>query len=139
MHLANKVLGRLGFFVRRSTAGYLDFDSLVLSRALCVSEFTFVQIGANDGVTADPIRPILSLIDAKPVGIVVEPVSEYFEELKTEYSSFEGVTPLQLAIHPSRRELTLYYPSKSSRKFSSSLAKGIASADPEHWKKSSFL
>jgi FkbM family methyltransferase len=102
-------------------------------------QFSFVQIGANDGVTADPIYPLLGLMKSHVVGTVLEPVSEFFGELQENYKRIPGVRLIRAAVHPTADSLTIYYPSKSARSGISKLAKGIASANPNHWEKSDFL
>jgi len=139
MHPLNSLLARVGLSVKKTSSGFFDFDSLVLAMTRRLDEFSFVQIGANDGVTSDPLARLLPLIKGRIIGTVVEPVSEYFAELVSNYQQYPAVKPLQFAIHPRADHLTIFYPSKASRKKSGPLAKGIASADPDHWRKSNFV
>ena len=48
-------------------------------------EFYFVQIGANDGLRADPIRPLVMQYHLR--GLLVEPMPDIFKELKANYAS----------------------------------------------------
>jgi len=95
----------------------------------------FVQIGANDGRRADPIHDFLAINRRRVAGLVIEPVSSYFAQLKQTYAAFPNITPLQLAIHHSATELTMY---KADPSFPGlpDWAHGIASLDPEHHRRS---
>lgn len=95
----------------------------------------FVQIGANDGRRADPIHDFLAINRRRMAGLVIEPVSSYFAQLKQTYAAFPNITPLQLAIHHSATELTMY---KADPSFPGlpDWAHGIASLDPDHHRRS---
>src|SRR5262249_23534355 len=58
--------------------------------------FFFVNIGANDGVSNDPIYPFLPEYDWR--GIVVEPLAPMIEELRRNYRDFPGIVFEQAAI-----------------------------------------
>jgi len=139
MHPINRLVGKTGYFIKNARSSYLDFDSLVLSLSQRKGRLNFVQIGANDGVTADPIYHLLPMVSEPVRGLLIEPVTEYFNELSNNYSKYRGIDVLRTAIHPTARHLTIFFPSVLSRQNSGLLAKGIASADPEHWRKSSYL
>lgn len=68
-------------------------------------EFFFVNIGANDGVTNDPIYPFLRRHRWR--GIAVEPVDYICRELRRNYAEFEGVIVEHAAIAATPRPL--YY------------------------------
>src|SRR5262245_27368062 len=58
--------------------------------------FFFVNIGANDGVSNDPIYPFLR--EHAWRGIVVEPFAPLLEELRSNYRDFSGIIFEQAAI-----------------------------------------
>jgi FkbM family methyltransferase len=59
-------------------------------------DFFFVNIGANDGVSNDPIYPFLRKYGWR--GIAVEPLGYVCDELRRNYAQFEGVVVEQSAI-----------------------------------------
>lgn len=59
-------------------------------------QFFFVQIGANDGVTMDPIHKHILKFDWQ--GILVEPVKFYFEQLVENYEGQNGLKFENIAI-----------------------------------------
>jgi FkbM family methyltransferase len=70
------------------------------------SDFFFVQIGAFDGVTADPIYDLVCKHGWH--GILIEPQIEAFELLKKNYAGHQGLQFLNLAIGPHDGEISLY-------------------------------
>jgi len=58
--------------------------------------FTFVQVGAFDGRTADPIRPLVEEFGIR--GIVVEPQARLLETLTANYAAYPQVTVVNAAI-----------------------------------------
>lgn len=50
------------------------------------SSFSFIQVGANDGVSFDYLFEIVTNRNSK--GIVIEPIKEYYDELVKNYESF---------------------------------------------------
>jgi FkbM family methyltransferase len=68
-------------------------------------DFFFVNIGANDGVSNDPIYPFLSTYRWR--GIAVEPLGYLCDELRVNMAPFEGVAVEQAAI--AAQPGTFYY------------------------------
>ena len=62
-------------------------------------DFFFIQIGANNGQRFDPIHHLLVREKELIKGIAIEPVQEYFEELKLTYKDFPQIKLLKTAIH----------------------------------------
>jgi FkbM family methyltransferase len=58
--------------------------------------FTFLQIGANDGISTDPFREFMIRPHAR--GITTEPVPEYFARMQANYSYYPNVIPENHAI-----------------------------------------
>ncbi len=63
--------------------------------------FFFVNVGANDGISNDPIYPFLHEFGWR--GIAVEPLEPVFAELQRNYRAFPGVILEQAAIAPEPR------------------------------------
>jgi FkbM family methyltransferase len=59
-------------------------------------KFTFLQIGANDGITTDPYREFM--IRQTFRGIAVEPVPSTFIKLQYNYQPYANVLPLNCAV-----------------------------------------
>ena len=66
-------------------------------------DFFFVNIGANDGISDDPIYPFIKKYGWK--GIAVEPVPDTFKLLKQNLSAFEGIIFENVAIGQDGREI----------------------------------
>jgi FkbM family methyltransferase len=64
-------------------------------------EFFFVNIGANDGVSNDPIFPFLEQYRWR--GIAVEPVEHICAELRQNLARFDGIIVEQVAIAAASR------------------------------------
>jgi hypothetical protein len=63
--------------------------------------FFFVDIGANDGMVADPICPFIRPYGAR--GIFVEPVPYVFERLQANYADVPGIVFENVAVAPTPR------------------------------------
>lgn len=97
------------------------------------SNFTFIQVGANDGISFDFLYGFVT--KRKSVGVVVEPIKEYYNELKENYSNYSEIVKINKAIHPTEKQITLYKISPNSLNKYPDWVKGIASFDKEHHKK----
>ena len=91
-------LNRVGFDIIRSAPGYkavripqigstisplkLIFRSLFQVEKM---DFFFIQIGANDGLRSDPIHELI--IRHQLHGLLVEPLPEFFSQLKKNYQT----------------------------------------------------
>ena len=70
------------------------------------SKFFFVQIGANDGISFDPIY---NLVTKEQVhGIALEPVTSIYQKLKKNYANFPNVVLVNKDIHKTEKEMVLY-------------------------------
>jgi FkbM family methyltransferase len=70
--------------------------------------FFFVQLGANDGVQADPIRSYILRYRLR--GVLVEPVPDVYARLAESYKTEDYLTFVNGAITEQERTLTLYRP-----------------------------
>lgn len=66
----------------------------------------FVQVGGFDGVSFDPLRQ--QVVDKNLTGLIVEPIPQYFEKLRTLYAGSERVTPVNCAITEEDGERTIW-------------------------------
>jgi FkbM family methyltransferase len=60
-------------------------DALLRDFATSVSDAIFLQIGANDGFTGDPLNPLIERPDTHWRGVLVEPVAHLFARLSERY------------------------------------------------------
>jgi FkbM family methyltransferase len=87
-------------------------------------DFFFVNIGANDGVVADPTYPFIRKYGWR--GIAVEPVPYVFEQLERNYAGLDGVILEQAAI--SNRQESFWYVEQGSGTIDY-IAQGMGSLD----------
>ena len=81
--------------------------SLLFSHCYLQSEdFFFIQIGANDGVMDDPIYNFVQRYNLS--GIAVEPIDDYYQELKESYGTNNNVITVKKAIHPYKDKEIIY-------------------------------
>jgi len=78
---------------------------MVLAGGRC-SDFTFVQIGANDGVSNDPIRRFVLKYGFR--GVLVEPQPDVFARLQRNYQGLSGVAFENAAIAGRDGEVQMY-------------------------------
>lgn len=69
-------------------------------------QFFFVQVGAFDGQSGDPLFDLIRQRHWK--GVLVEPQLDVFEQLKRNYSDCEGLQFFPVAIGPENTEITFY-------------------------------
>jgi FkbM family methyltransferase len=114
------------------TAKSEGFEALLLRRLAQLKRsnetFFFLQIGANDGISHDPIHAFVSAF--KIAGIVVEPLPDVFERLCATYSKHPQIKKLNIAVHEELERVTLYRPAKDSGDENS----GIASLNQDRFK-----
>lgn len=79
-----------------------ELSKLTLSK----KNINFVQVGANDGRTADLIYPLVKRFGW--TGLLVEPVPELFSDLKNNYSDISGLKFERSAVAECKGSLPLY-------------------------------
>jgi len=109
--------------------GFLDG---VLTGLLCRNEtLGLLQVGANDGVTVDPVRDFLTRNRGKVGAVLVEPLPDVFEILSRNYKDQPRIRLLNAAVGLDG-PLTLYRIRKEyNDKYSGIIATGITSVDRE--------
>jgi len=132
--LVKSSLRKRGYkIIRADEPNILEYllHSLLVRKVL-----VFVQIGANDGRTADPLFEFVTHHHQKVRGLVIEPVEDYFQELVANYRLYPSITPVNIAIHRTEKEMTIHRVDPAQQRANSRLRKGIASFDPMHHKRS---
>jgi FkbM family methyltransferase len=98
-----------GFCVNPHEIIYLDFDFIVrdyLSRLEEPGNVTFLQVGAMDGETADPLQDYVRRYEWR--GLLIEPQSYYFEQLQDTYADQENLEFFNGAVDHDSGFRTLY-------------------------------
>jgi len=101
------------------------------------SNFSFLQVGANDGISFDSLYSFVT--QRKISGIAVEPIQEYYKELRSNYLKFPNVLTVNKAVHETVRTATIYRIDAKEIEQYPDWVKGIASFDKEHLTKFEFL
>jgi len=115
--------------------GVFDFESFLYRYLEVHKTLAFIQIGANDGVMNDPVYEFVTKNSKSVSGFVLEPLPEVFSKLVKNYAAFPKILPLNLAIHNTQDEMPLYQVKPEYFSMLPEFARGIASFDSEHWKK----
>ena len=95
---------------------------------------TFVQIGAHDGLSGDPIRPLILENDGWS-GVLIEPQPDIFEQLQRNYNKQSArLQFLNVAISDEAGEKTLFYFSEAERRVLAlpDWSSQLASFSPDH-------
>ncbi|MBW4666640.1 MAG: FkbM family methyltransferase [Cyanomargarita calcarea GSE-NOS-MK-12-04C] len=95
-------------------------------------QLTFIQIGANDGISNDPFREFILRRDMH--GVLVEPLPFLFKKLKNNYKSKHNLIFENCAVSYNTSELEIYTLNEEFLNFipdSESLS-GLASFEKEH-------
>jgi FkbM family methyltransferase len=132
--IVRKILRKEGYCIHR-TDRVAFFESLI-ETFLKKKDMFIIQIGANDGKIDDPIYEFVTYYPQKVGGILIEPVKDYFKELKTNYKKYPNFILLNVAIHNSQKEMTIYRPDpvKMEQYGLPQWIKGIASFNKDHHK-----
>jgi FkbM family methyltransferase len=113
----------------------ISFKDYLANNETAQQPFHFIQVGANDGVSYDFLYNFIKNKNNSK-GIVIEPIRDYFEELKKNYAFNTAIVPIQLAVHGTLKIVNLYRLDKQKEHLAPNWAKGIASVYPNHHLKS---
>jgi FkbM family methyltransferase len=111
----NEKMQELGYALKWTPPGMIakpgrlidvDFPMLAAHLMLTTPHPYFIGIGANDGVTHDPIYPFIR--DFGWRGLMVEPIPEAFAALERNYADIKGVGLVQAAIGQTDGKGTIY-------------------------------
>lgn len=92
----------------------------------------YIQIGANDGVSFDPIYNFVKENKDKIKGIVLEPSIDFYNQLIENYKDLDNVKKLNIAIHNTEKKMDLYRVDKNKIEKLPVWTKGIGSFIKEH-------
>lgn len=94
------------------------------------NDFTFILIGANDGLSFDDLFKHLN--PNKTKGILIEPSTKYFKLLKSNLSSFNNIIFLNLALFKERSIVKLFQVNEFGLAKLPEWGRGIGSFSKEH-------
>lgn len=97
------LLWKIGFDFHK-LGGYDHLHSLIHKNYH--EDFTFLQIGANDGVFYDPINQYINYYNLK--GYCLEPIDEYYNKLVENYKHNSGIIPIKYAIYENSGKIKFY-------------------------------
>jgi hypothetical protein len=118
-------IGR-GFGLR--IEGYSRFRRVLDVLASSGTPPFFIQIGANNGIDFDDLYE--GVVTHRMPGLVVEPIKSYFDTLQHVYARYPGVVPVRAAIHPTAKQMTMYFVDPSHVRVE--WQHGVASFDRAH-------
>lgn len=134
--IVRKMLRSSGYGVWRvNSYEFVNFYNFLYSIHNNSEGLSYLQIGAHDGILVDPMYDFVLKHPNTVRGILIEPIPSVFEKLKTNYSNFPYIVPLNLAIHNSKRSATMYKVKESVLPKKHKFASGWASLDSMHWKR----
>ena len=137
-----KMINSLGYEIqkiRTENSEYLNFQhflALYFSK-ISLDDFFFIQIGANDGKTRDPIYNFVLSYNLS--GILIEPEEYVFKKLKQNYRDNNNLTFENVAISNKDGYQKMYKVKESYQKIFTNAtgiyATGISSFNKDHLKK----
>jgi FkbM family methyltransferase len=69
-----------------------------------------IQVGANDGIMCDPLRPYLAPgKDRRIRAVLIEPIPLYFEKLKELYADYANISVINVACGQTAGSAPLYF------------------------------
>ena len=99
----------------------LGFEGLIRIYCKAHADFRFIQIGANDGVSGDPIYRFIQEFDW--TGILVEPQKEVFDtKLQILYGTNPKIHLENVAVAEEYGHMTLYKVAFSNSRWATGLA-----------------
>lgn len=144
--LVKRLLAGLGYRVEcirntppelleRETRRALEFDDVVCRRMFETNpRLTFIQVGAFDGTTQDPLRKYIATFGWR--GVLIEPQPAPARRLRELYSDHEGIVVVEAAIDRAPGLRTLF--SVDAAK-APAWGRALASFDREHLLKHAHL
>ena len=119
LNSVNQSLGRCGLHLMRSykvLQSNLNLLEICVPALLYHNKFIhFVQIGASDGKTNDPIFPLVNKYKHKMTGICLEPLPNTFEKLKETYMDFPKIYLENSAVVDKDKDVFMYVPINGKR------------------------
>ena len=113
-----------------SKLSFLNLEKIILQLAEKKIIDSLIQIGANDGVTHDPLHKAIKNFGLK--SLLLEPIKEPFLDLKNNYLNYKNVKLENSALSIDSEILFLYKVNPRYSKKYGTLPTGITSFDKKH-------
>jgi FkbM family methyltransferase len=126
-----KQVNKTGYQIKKRD-NFIFLDSILYKLLAKKGNVNFIQIGGNDGVNDDPLHHFIVWNNNKVSGYILEPVKDYYLELKKNYLNFPKIETLNLAIHNTQTEMIINRVNPESSAILPKYTKGIASFKKEH-------
>jgi FkbM family methyltransferase len=113
--IIRRTVNRFGYDVCKSFRYWIEppeFLNLAI-RSILHEDFFFVQVGAHDGVSYDPIRPYI--VEYKWKGILVEPQKQMFHSLRDNYKDNKNLILENCAIINTDGPVRMYRPKRRTK------------------------
>jgi FkbM family methyltransferase len=121
----NKLLASRGYEINK-----IGRTLFFLKKLAKKGEISFIQVGANDGISFDNIYPFFKSHKCK--GICIEPLPYFFDRLKINYDDSPNIVPLNIALHPTAEKFAIYSVNPKELHKYPHWVSGIASFNKEH-------
>ena len=120
-------------YLRQSTIRFRSFHELVLE-LITERPVSIIQIGANDGVTNDPLGELIPNYPERVRGLLIEPQRSAFGRLSRRYADAPHITCLRAAIDRKSGTRCIYSIDRqaAAERLRRSASDGIASFDRRH-------
>jgi FkbM family methyltransferase len=126
LRLANRALKPFRYRIMPISTFRLAIEALHRSK----KPIKFIQVGANDGVRFDDLY--FTITSSRWSGLVIEPLPSMYHRLVSNYQDHPQVIPLNLAIHPTANQATIYHVKSSVLSKYPDYAAGIPSMFRSH-------
>lgn len=116
--IIKSLLSKLGLLVVKDVPSHYltwrlghaeNVEALELAVLLCKKgreRFRFIQVGAHDGITADPLRSLIERYQLE--GLLIEPLPDIYEKLKANYAFAPQLLFANVAVGASNGQIDLY-------------------------------
>lgn len=129
-----KLLNILFLMYTKFTSKYLGVKHVFQLQTILESNFKnifkFVQVGANDGKSFDYLYDFV--VVKRSVGLVIEPISQYFKELKNNYKNYPNIKCVNVAIHATLKHTGIFKINPEFEYLYPDWARGSASFNSTH-------
>ena len=126
VRIINKLLKKLECRIVPLSKFQLAIEYLIREN----KEIKFIQVGANDGVRFDDLY--FTVTSQKWRGILLEPLPHLYARLVSNYQDHKQIIPINVGIHPSSKNVSIYHVGKNELSSYPDWAAGIASFSKEH-------
>lgn len=133
LSLISKRLGRGKYFRKK----IFSSKNILEKNYQIKSDFSFLQVGANDGISFDFLYDFV--VKRNSSGIVIEPVKEYFDELYNNYKNHSAIIKINKAVHKNKKRVTIYKVDLAKINYYPEWVKGIASFNISNITKFGFI